>query len=59
MKARTFSWVVLALVAFGIASFACGPDKPPLTPDALDPDAGAVPEAPSAPTAPSAVPVSG
>lgn len=47
MTAKAFSWVVLALITVGAASFACGPDKPPLTPDALDPDAGAVPDVPA------------
>ena len=57
MKVKTFSWLALALVVVAaVAAQACGPDKPPLTPDALDIDAAAVPDmpapTPSVPTPP-------
>ncbi len=57
MKAKTFTWLALAFVgAVGAFSQACGPDKPPLTPDTLDIDAGAVPDMPSATATPSSMP---
>ena len=57
MKAKTFTWLALAFVGIvGAFAQACGPDKPPLTPDTLDIDASAVPGMPSATATPSSMP---
>ncbi len=57
MKVKTFSWVALAfVVAAAVGAQACGPDKPPLTPDALDIDAAAVPDMPAPKPSVTAVP---
>jgi hypothetical protein len=57
MNTKLVPWALVALVglAAGIV-VACGPDKPPLTPDAIDGDAGAVPDMPAPPGSGSAAP---